>query len=199
MHRRTAVVLVAAWGFCAFLQAGPVLAYTPYGLMYKAFKDPRPYVQQARDDRMALALKRKLLTSGLSVDSACFLGRVQLAGIVSGEEEKDRILAIGREAAGEGMVDAYLPRAGEAGGDCKALSVRAALVGEEGGVSLKVSCVGGTAVLMGVVRSPEDGEKAVETARGVDGVEKVVTFLQAPSAGSLKREGPVRRLLDGLP
>ncbi len=205
---------IAAWAIAAFLLLAPALGgagFVPWTAVYKAFKDPRSYMVQAKDARLELALRRNLLlddpSSVVDVCVVCLMGRVFLIGQADSAGQREEYVQKTSATSGVASVKAYLPTKAElVPGDASASKVKLSLFGDKSAspATLTVKALGGAVVLAGCVASAGDREAVERAVGGVEGVAKVVNFLLTPEAGEGKalqgvvpsgRRGPLRRLL----
>jgi osmotically-inducible protein OsmY len=187
-------------------------AFVPWTAVYKAFKDPRSYMVQARDSKTELALKSALLlddpSTVLDITTVCLMGHVFLTGQVDSARQRATLIEEARQVSDVRSVDAYLPTKAElVPGDLSAMEVKMSLFGSKDASpeTMNIRALGGAVVLMGVVSTAQDRDAVAKAAAKVDGVAEVVNFLLLPEAGSEKalegvlpsreRKGPLRRLL----
>ncbi len=212
MQRRQSPLFFAlAAAVLLSLSATAAAAFTPWHAVYKAFKDPRSYMVQAKDARLVLALRRNLLlddpSSVVDVSVVCLMGRVFLIGQADSARQREEYVQKARATSGVASVNAYLPTKAElVPGDASASKVRLSLFGDNSAApaTLTVKALGGAVVLAGCVASAQDREAVERAVGGVEGVATVVNFLLTPEAGEGKalpgvvpsgRRGPLRRLL----
>jgi len=129
------------------------------------------------------------LTAKLNITPRCYDGRAYLVGIYEREEEKARVLEIARTVEGVRSVDAYLvPSTGDAAAEPCSTEEDLRLSGvvksrfKEDLKHIKTSrmdvisvqCV---VVLVGIVRTEQEIDAILETARSTAGVRDVVSYL----------------------
>ncbi len=157
-------------------------------------QEERQYLRSiARDRIITTTIFKSLLgdplTAPLNITPLCYDGRVYLVGIYEREEQKVRVLAIARAVEGVQSVDAHLvPGTGDAAEEpCSAeedlrLSGTVKSRFKEDLKHIKTSrmdvisvrCV---VVLVGIVRTEQEIDTILETARSTAGVRDVVSYL----------------------
>lgn len=131
-----------------------------------------------------LLQKSEVLFSNVSVEVV--RGRVLLIGTVASQADKDTAETLAREVQGVKEVDNQIQIAdsGGVGGYASdswiTTKVKSNLLTDFSlnGLSIGVETVNGIVYLSGVVRSEAQRDKAVNTARSISGVQKVVSAIQ---------------------
>jgi len=177
------LVLLAA---CALPEL-PTPSFTPWSTIYGAARDERSMADMLFDKAVSTAIKAELMDKsgalGLKVKVYCFLRRVTLLGQVNDDDFKAFALATAWEAQGVRSVVAVWVEPGPAGAARYDLEIaarlRAALVGDEdiSATQIEAEVFGGQVYLMGMVRSRQDVDRAVDHAQAVPGVSGVTSLL----------------------
>lgn len=141
------------------------------------------------DKRITAEVKLNLLQvadlKNLDISAYSYLGRVYLIGVVEKESQGDRAFAIANQVEGVNSVTTYfLNKNDEITGkwpDDRIISamIRAKLTGDEElkSTQIEVKTIMGHVVLLGVVGSERDSNKAIRYARSVENVRQVKCFI----------------------
>lgn len=156
---------------------------------YKVATDPRSVGTQVDDAVITTKVKTKLiedpLTKARKIDVDTVNGVVTLTGLVDSEEEIQRAVAIAQSVPGVKRVVNNL-RVGKRGiksylSDKEITAkIKAKFIAdpEIKAFSIDVDTVNGVVTLTGIVDREEQKRRAVEIAKGVDGVREVIVNIQ---------------------
>ena len=164
------------------------LAFTPpWSTVYGVARDERGMVDIAVDKALSTDIKGLLVSKdnrlGLKVKVYCFVGKVTLLGQLADEDfRKYAEAAASRERGVKGVVAYWEPEPEESTltADLEIEArLRAALVGDKelSSTQVEIEVFSGKVYLLGMVRSGQDAERAVEHARAVPGVTEVVSLM----------------------
>lgn len=165
--------------------AAPALAWTPWGAIYGSARDERSVGDQAADKETSLSIKKALADNdsgkALQVHVYCFLGHVFLVGAIDDVEFRKFAIktAKGTEDVKK-VTDYFVAESDTTGDDLEiAAKVRTALIGEGdlSATQIEQEVLNGEVVLLGMVRSQADAKLAIKTAKSVEGVRKVTSFM----------------------
>lgn len=154
---------------------------------YEAATDERSLATQRADSRIALAIRKNLLTSDVegtgSLDVFCRQGVVVLAGVVeSGSRAGSEAVSVARGTEGVKGVETYFLAAqpSKVSDFTIKQKINAKLIGDgelkAGQVDMAV--IAGHVVLVGVVDRQEKIDRIIAHARSTDGVTAVKSFIQ---------------------
>lgn len=160
--------------------------FVPYGRIFKAAKDERPYVTQAQDSRLQLQLHKTLLLncpeSLMSVSSYVYSGHGFLIGEVKNDAEREVLINCTKEVSKLNGISYFLPRT-KANNDKVSSSLEIKLKGliEPDYPSSKVivKVVQNTVVILGVLESQKQ-ESVCKSVQKISGTSKMINFLQTP-------------------
>lgn len=156
---------------------------------YKVATDPRSVGTQVDDAIITTKIKTKLIedpiTKARKIDVDTVNGVVTLTGLVDSEEEIQRAVAIAQSVPGVKRVVNNL-RVGKRGiksylSDKEITAkIKAKFIAdpEIKAFSIDVDTVNGVVTLTGIVDREEQKRRAVEIARGVEGVKEVIVNIQ---------------------
>lgn len=156
---------------------------------YKVATDPRSVGTQVDDAVITTKVKTKLIedpiTKARKIDVDTVNGVVTLTGLVDSEEEIQRAVAIAQSVPGVKRVVNNL-RVGKRGiksylSDKEITAkIKAKFIAdpEIKAFSIDVDTVNGVVTLTGIVDREEQKRRAVEIAKGVDGVREVIVNIQ---------------------
>ena len=158
------------------------------GAIYGSARDERSLGDQAKDKETSLSIKKALADSdskkALQVHVYCFLGHVFLVGGIDDMKFRDFSVSTAKETEGVTQVTAHFVAESDTTADDLeiAAKVRAALIaeGDLSATQIEQEVLNGEVVLLGMVRSKADAALAVKTAKGVEDVRKVTSFLIPP-------------------
>ncbi|EGB16534.1 transport-associated protein [Pseudodesulfovibrio mercurii] len=161
------------------------LAWTPWGAIYGSARDERSVGDQATDKQISLSIKADLADkdSGLAlkVHVYCFLKHVYLVGAIDDTAFRAFAVKTAKGTKDVAKVTTYfVAESDTTSADLElAAKVRTALIGngDLSSTQIEQEAMNGEVVLLGMVRSKADAALAVKTAKGVEGVRKVTSFL----------------------
>lgn len=158
--------------------------------VYNAARDERSVGTFIDDKKIAGKIKYALIhdekVKGLDISVHVYEGRAYLVGVVENDTQKSRAIKIAGETDGVRSVSTYLLDKNEAtigkAVDDAAITakVKAKMIGDKEmkATQVNVITVFGHVVLLGIVGSQKDADKAVQFARSVEQVRRVKTFIR---------------------
>ncbi|ACL03842.1 transport-associated protein [Desulfatibacillum aliphaticivorans] len=182
MQKKSRWLALAALLLCAVMLSGCYSAY-------RAARDERSLGTQMDDAKRATNIKYALLADdsvkGLDISVSVYNGTAYLIGIVEQDLQKDVAVAHAKAEEGVRSVKTYLRNVndktlGESVDDTAlAAKIRTKLIKAEDfeSTQVKIESVLGHVVLLGIVDSPADRDRAIAIARSVEGVKKVKSFI----------------------
>ncbi|MBI9075488.1 MAG: BON domain-containing protein [Desulfatibacillum sp.] len=182
MQKKSQWLGLTALLLCAFVLTGCYSAY-------RAARDERAVDTQVDDAKKASNIKYALLADdsvkGLDISVSVYYGVAYLVGIVENDLQEDVAVAHARAEQGVTSVKTYLlnrndKTLGQSVDDTTlAARIRTRMIEEKGfeSTQVKVKCVLGHVVLMGVVDNSAARDKAIALARSVEGVKQVKSFI----------------------
>lgn len=158
--------------------------------VYKVAVDPRTTAQVARDERITLEIESEFLADEtveyLDFSSSSYLGHVYITGEYEAQSQVDRAVQIARGVDGVRAVTTYLlPERDVA--DCstaKSVRIKQELAtklftdSEIYGSNVDIRVVQCVIVLTGLVDTQAEIDKAVATARSIEGNRGVKSYLR---------------------
>ncbi len=192
MQRKTVILLpLLLLAACsgADLQSLMSDSFSPWGAVYNAARDERSVADIGFDKAISTQIKGALLNQdgerGLKVKVYCYLRMVTLLGQLEDDNFKAFALATAWATEGVRGVTTHweAPSAGTGMADLEiAARLRAALVADEdlSATQIETEVFSGKVYLIGMVRSPQDADRAVAHAQAVKGVTGVTSLLILP-------------------
>ncbi|EPR44326.1 transport-associated protein [Desulfovibrio sp. X2] len=168
---------------------------TPVGAVYNTAVDERSYAQQSQDRGIRTSIESDYATdsdvSYFGISVFVYLNDVYLVGTYDNAQEKDRAIQIARGTDGVRRVYTYLlPSSASSCDFVDKSEVRAdlnyELYGTKGvtATNIDVATPQCNVVLLGIVGSQAEIDKAIAVAKKVQGVREVKSFLRTmPRAG----------------
>ena len=166
------------------------LAFSGCGTVYSAARDERSIGNVVDDKNREAKIKYNLLdddqVKGLDISVYVFYGDAYLVGVVETGAQRSRAVAIARQVEGIRSVTTYLldksaATVGKSVDDVAIKAkVKAKMIGDKEmkSTQVEVKSVFGHVVLLGIVGSQKDADKAVKYARGVEYVKSVKSFIR---------------------
>lgn len=160
------------------------------GTIYKSARDQRDLGVQAADKKIEAVIFKRLAeddtVKALDVSTYCFEGAVFLVGEYETSAQKSRAEAVARGVEGVRTVTSWmlpkkeLPDCGATDNLELALTVRKDLIAAEdmNSSNVEIQAVQCRIVLLGLVATSADADRAVAIARAVQGVRSVKSFLK---------------------
>jgi len=153
--------------------------------IYGSARDERSVGDQATDKEISLSIKKKLADvdgdKALQVHVYCFMRHVYLVGALNDTSFRSFAVKTARGTDEVKAVTQYFVAESDTTSDDLeiAASVRAALIaeGDLSATQIEQEVMNGEVVLLGMVRSKADASLAIRTAKGVEGVRKVTSFM----------------------
>ena len=163
------------------------------GMAYKAAVDERNIKTQATDEKIEMAIRSKIADSDkvkfFDVSTFCFYGDVYLVGEYKNASEKAEAVKLANQVEGVRSVTTYFLQKKE-GDVCGTtdnvglvVKVKAKLVKDTDiwSTNIKIKSIQCNIVLLGIVGSQKEIEKAVLHAKSVPGVRSVKSYLKVAS------------------
>jgi len=177
---------ILIFGFCLFA------LFAIAGCMaYDAAVTDRKVETYAKDETIEAEIASKLIADEtakfLDVSAFCYTGNVYLVGEYEADRQKERAISIARDVKGVASVTPYmLPKrevkgCGSTDNISITSSVKEKLIGDRDiwSKNVDVKTVQCNVVLLGVVGSQKEIDKAVSHAKGVKGVRGIKSFLRS--------------------
>jgi hyperosmotically inducible protein len=157
---------------------------------YKIAVDKRSLGTQAKDEKITMNIRSKLgeeeALKSLSVSTYCYEGNVYLVGEYENSKQKTRAVKLAKEVEGVKSVKNYFLRKKK--GDTSGTSDNLKLVAqiktelskdkEISSTAIEVKAIQCNIVLLGLVSSKKEIDKAIAHTKGVQGVRSVTSFLK---------------------
>ena len=175
--------LLICFMFLSFLGSG-------CGTVYKVAVDERSVSTQASDEKITLAIRRKIADSDqakfFDVSTSCYGGDVFLVGEYETLAQKNEAVKLARSVEGVRSVTTYFlkKKKDDFCGSTDNLKLVASLKGklikdtDIWSTNIKIKAVQCHLVLLGFVGSQAEIQKAIEHAKSVDKVRGVKSFLR---------------------
>jgi hyperosmotically inducible protein len=182
LHLINKIMLIAA--------LAPVLAMVGCGTAYKAAVDERSLETQMNDQKITMDIRGKFVddktVDALGLSTYCYYGHVYLVGEYEKPAQRDQAVKLARQVPGvKSVTDHFLPKKKDPGcglDDNLAIEakIRAALIGDKNlsSTQIETKLIQCHAVLVGLVGSEADIQKATAHARSVAGVRSVKSYLR---------------------
>jgi hyperosmotically inducible protein len=156
---------------------------------YKSAVDQRSLSTQYDDEKITMAIRSKFLedktVNYMDISTYCYDGHVFLVGEYETSDQKKQAARLAGQVAGVKSVEEYfLPKKKDT--DCGTTDnlavdakIRAALIGDANlsSTQIETKLIQCQAVLLGLVKSKADIDRAISLTRGVQGVKNVKSFL----------------------
>jgi hyperosmotically inducible protein len=161
------------------------------GTAYKVVMDQRNVHTQAQDEKIEMSIRKKLADSDqvklFDISTYCFNGNVYLVGEYDLSSQQGDAINLAKQVEGvKSVTDYFLPKkAGDLCGTTDNVEllakVTAKLVKDDdiSSTNIKVKSVQCNIVLLGLVSSKTQIDKAIAHAKSVPGVRSVKSFLKA--------------------
>ncbi|WP_319542689.1 BON domain-containing protein [uncultured Pseudodesulfovibrio sp.] len=180
--KRHKLVLSSLLMLCLLLSS---IAWTPWGAIYGSARDERSVGDQAVDKEISLSIKKSMADKdgekALQIHVYCFLKHVYLIGAINDTAFQSFAIKTAKATQDVKKVTNYFVKESDTTADDLKITakVRAALIaeGDLSATQIEQETMNGEVVLLGMVRSKKDAQLAIKTARGVDGVRKVTSFM----------------------
>jgi hyperosmotically inducible protein len=175
-------------GLAMLLVLGVVLSgcSTPY----KVAVDKRSLGTQAKDEKITMNIRSKLgedeALKSLSLSTYCYEGNAYLVGEYENSKQKTRAVKLAKEVEGVKSVKNYFLRKkkGDTCGTSDNLKlvtlIKAELIKDKeiSSTTIEVKAIQCNIVLLGLVSSKKEIDKAIAHAKGVQGVRSVTSYLK---------------------
>lgn len=157
---------------------------------YKAARDERDLGTIASDNKIAADIKYQLMrdesVKGLGISVSAFYGHVYLVGAVENPAQKKIAIALAKSEEGVQSVKTYLldkkdKTLGKSVDDTGiSAQIRARMIKDKEmkSTQIKAKTILGHVVLMGVVETRAEEQKAIAHAKTVKKVKKVISFIR---------------------
>lgn len=156
------------------------------GCAYGIYDDQRLLDTQLEDQKLSTSIKAALLNTnfseGMDISVYSFYGNVFLVGEVPRNMQAEAI-KIARSFHPRSLTPHWFtPQKNERANLTIAADLRTALIGTRGLSSTRIDTRvnGGRVVLLGVVRDNAEKQLAIDTARKIQGVKSVTSYLMLP-------------------
>ena len=181
MHRYT-------WGFYIILILGILM--TGCTTVYKSAVDERSVGQQYDDEKITMAIRKKFSDDEkikyFDISTYCYNGHVYLVGEYDTLDQKNQAVKLAGEVEGvKSVTDYFLPkREDDSCGTTTNLKlftkVKTELIGDKdiSSTQIEVKALQCQIVLLGLVGSADQINKAIAHAKSVEGVRSVKSFLK---------------------
>jgi hyperosmotically inducible protein len=175
-------------GLVMFLVLG--IVFSGCGTAYKVAVDKRSLGIQAKDEEITMKIRSKLgedeALKSLPFSTYCYEGNVYLVGECENPKQKSRAVKLAKEVEGVKSVKVhFLPKKkGDTCGTSDNLKLVAQisteLIKDEeiSSTTIEVKAVQCNIVLLGLVGSKKEIDKAIAHAKGVQGVRSVTSYLK---------------------
>lgn len=168
-----------------------IVGCSPYGTIYGTAVDERKATTIVSDKKITATIQKTFLEDGtvkiLDISSYCYDGHVFLVGEYDNKEQKEKAEKMAKDVEGVKSVRTYLLPKKK--GDTCGTSDNVAITGKVDAkltadkdirsTNIDVKVVQCNVVLLGIVRSGEEVNKATAHAKSVAGVRSVTSFLTA--------------------
>ena len=175
-------------GFCIIVLILGILT-TGCTTVYKSAVDERSVGQQYDDEKITMAIRQKFTDDPkikyFDISTYCYNGHVYLVGEYDTVDQKNQAVKLAREVAGvKSVTDYFLPKkkddtCGTTDNLKLSAKVSADLIGDKeiSSTQIEVKAVQCQIVLLGLVGSADQINKAIAHAKSVEGVRSVKSFL----------------------
>ena len=176
-------------GFCIIVLILGILT-TGCTTVYKSAVDERSVGQQYDDEKITMAIRQKFTDDPkikyFDISTYCYNGHVYLVGEYDTVDQKNQAVKLAREVAGvKSVTDYFLPKkkddtCGTTDNLKLSAKVSADLIGDKeiSSTQIEVKAVQCQIVLLGLVGSADQINKAIAHAKSVEGVRSVKSFLK---------------------
>lgn len=177
--------------------------FVPYGRIFKAVKDERPYITQAQDTRLQLQLHKAIIlnypSSLTNVSSYVYSGHGFLVGEVESDTERDALLNCAQEINGLYGISYFLPKKTPTENSSSELEIKLKGIFDPKYPSSKITIkvVQDNVVILGVL-SLQEQKSVCKSVQEISKTAKIINFLQVPQQqkNTKKRFRPLRNLFD---
>ncbi|WP_320175608.1 hypothetical protein [Maridesulfovibrio sp.] len=192
------LVLATTSLICFKAEAG----FVPYGRIFKAAKDERPYITQAQDIRLQLQLHKTILlncpASLTNISSYVYSAHAFLIGEVESDAERDALINSVTELSGLYGISYFLPqkKSTDANGSSELeIKLKGLLDPNYPSSKVIVKVVQNNVVILGVL-NPDEQKAVCNSIQQIAGTAKIINFLQSPQQQKKfkKRFRPLRNL-----
>jgi hyperosmotically inducible protein len=176
------------WCFNMILILGFVM--TGCTTIYKSAADERSVGKQYDDEKITMAIREKFLNDEkikyFDISTYCYNGNVYLVGEYANADQKSQAVKLAREVEGvKSVTDYFLPKredktCGTADNLALSAKVNAKLIGDMdiSSTQIEVKALQCNVILLGLVGSAGEMQKAISQAESVQGVRSVKSFLK---------------------
>ena len=172
------------------MAAAILVVFSGCGTIYKAARDERSLGTFVDDESIEAKIKGRLFdddqVKGFDISVYCFRGEVFLVGLVEQEAQRVRAVELAKGVAGVKSVTTYILDKGKDRTTGKSLDdvtvtakVKATLIGDKDlkSTQIDVKTVKGHVVLLGIVSTQGEIQRAIAHAKQVEGVQKIKSFV----------------------
>ncbi|WP_319759815.1 hypothetical protein [Maridesulfovibrio sp.] len=177
--------------------------FMPYGRIFKAVKDERPYITQAQDSRLQLQLHKEILLkypqSLIEISSYVYLGHGFVVGEVEDEAQRNGLIHCAKSIGGLNGVSYYLPKKDTSKQNASSeieIKLKGLIEPEYPSSKITIKVVQNKIVILGVLNSQEQ-ESVCNEIKKMCGPMEIINFLQVPQVIKKRRSKfrPVRNFL----
>ena len=177
-----------ARGFYFFILIAAILI-TGCTTIYKSAVDERSLGEQYDDEKITMAIRKKFNDDPqikyFDISTYCYNGEVYLVGEYDTVSQKNQAVKLAREVKGvKSVTDYFLPKkkddtCGTTDNLKLSTKVAADLIGDKeiSSTKIEVKALQCQIVLLGLVGSADQIDKAIAHAKSVEGVRKVKSFI----------------------
>jgi hyperosmotically inducible protein len=158
--------------------------------IYKSAADQRSVGKQYDDQKITMAIRERFLNDEkikyFDISTYCYNGHVYLVGEYDTEDQKNQAVKLAKEVEGvKSVTDYFLPKredntCGTTANLELSAKVNAELIGDMdiSSTQIEVKALQCNIILLGLVGSAGEIQKAISHAKGVQGVRSVKSFLK---------------------
>ncbi|ACS79987.1 hypothetical protein Desal_1926 [Maridesulfovibrio salexigens DSM 2638] len=176
--------------------------FVPYGRIFKAVKDERPYITQAQDSRLQMQLHKTILlncpASLANISSYVYSAHAFLVGEVENDAERDTLINSTKEISGLYGLSYFLPQKKITENNTSSeleIKLKGFIDPKYPSSKVAVKVVQNNVIILGVL-APQEQESVTKSLQEIAGTTKIINFLQEPQQQKKikKRFRPIRNL-----
>ncbi len=176
--------------------------FVPYGRIFKAAKDERPYITQAQDSRLQLQLHKTILLNSpaslTNISSYVYSAHAFLVGEVENDAERNTLINGAKEITGLYGVSYFLPQKKTTEKSTSSeleIKLKGFIDPKYPSSKVTVKVVQNNVVILGVL-DPQEQKSVCKSVQEIAGTTKIINFLQEPQQQKKikKRFRPIRNL-----
>jgi hyperosmotically inducible periplasmic protein len=189
MRRKRHMKKLTALILC--LLSTTIVACGPYGTIYGVAVEERKTTAIAEDKKISLTIQKAFVedsdVKALDISPYCYNGHVYLVGEYDVIKQKEKAIAIAKGVEGVKSVETYIvpKKKNDTCGTTDNVAIRAKLDAklikdkEIWSTNIDVQIVQCKVILLGVVKTKKEIDKAVAHAKSVEGVRGVTSYLKS--------------------